>query len=89
MLHKVLIVCYADETQRRKCMKVSYKKLWDRMRANKMRKKDLAGAAELSTYTMTKLNQNRPVSMEVMMKFCKIFHCDIGDIMEIIEEDFN
>ena len=68
-------------------MKVSYEKLWERMRANKMRKKDLAGAAELSSYTMTKLNQNRPVSMEVMMKFCKIFHCDIGDIMEMIEED--
>ena len=68
-------------------MKVSYKKLWEQMRANKMRKKDLAEAAELSPYTMTKLNQDRPVSMDVMMKFCKIFHCDIGDIMEIIEED--
>lgn len=68
-------------------MKVSYKKLWEQMRANKMRKKDLAEAAELSSYTMTKLNQDRPVSMDVMMKFCKIFHCDIGDVMEIIEED--
>ena len=68
-------------------MRVSYKKLWEQMRANKMRKKDLAEAAELSPYTMTKLNQDRPVSMDVMMKFCKIFHCDIGDIMEIIEED--
>lgn len=68
-------------------MRVSYKKLWEQMKANKMRKKDLAEAAELSPYTMTKLNQNRPVSMDVMMKFCKIFHCDIGDVMEIIEED--
>ena len=68
-------------------MKVSYKKLWEQMRANKMRKKDLAEAAELSPYTMTKLNQDRTVSMDVMMKFCKIFHCDIGDVMEIIEED--
>lgn len=68
-------------------MRVSYKKLWQLMTANKMRKKDLAEAAELSPYTMTKLNQDRPVSMDVMMKFCKIFHCDIGDVMEIIEED--
>ena len=68
-------------------MRVSYKKLWEQMKANKMRKKDLAEAAELSPYTMTKLNQDRPVSMDVMMKFCKIFHCDIGDVMEIIEED--
>lgn len=68
-------------------MRVSYKKLWEQMRSNKMRKKDLAEAAELSPYTMTKLNQDKPVSMDVMMKFCKIFHCDIGDVMEIIEED--
>lgn len=68
-------------------MRISYKKLWQLMTANKMRKKDLAEAAELSEYNMPKINQDRPVSMEVMMKFCKIFHCDIGDIMEIIEED--
>lgn len=61
--------------------------IWQLMTANKMRKKDLAEAAELSEYNMTKLNQDHPVSMEVMMKFCKIFHCDIGNIMEIIEED--
>ena len=68
-------------------MRISYKKLWQLMTANKMRKKDLAEAAELSEYNMTKLNQNRPVSMEVMMNLCKVFHCDIGDIMEMIEED--
>lgn len=52
-----------------------------------MRKKDLAEAAELSECNMTKLNQDRPVSMEVMMNLCKVFHCDIGDIMEMIEEE--
>ena len=68
-------------------MRISYKKLWQIMTANKMRKKDLAEAAELSEYNMTKLNQDRPVSMEVMMNLCKVFHCDIGDIMEMIEEE--
>jgi len=57
------------------------------MKNNKMKKSDLATAAELSQYTMTKLNQDRIVSMEVMLKLCKIFHCDIGDLMEVIEED--
>lgn len=52
-----------------------------------MNKSDLATASELSQYTMTKLNQDRIVSMEVMLKLCKIFHCDIGDLMEVIEED--
>ncbi len=68
-------------------MSVRYDKLWIMMKTNKMKKSDLAKAAELSQYTMTKLNQDRVVSMDVMIKFCKIFHCDIGDIMEVIEDD--
>ena len=68
-------------------MKVSYDKLWRLMKANRMKKRDLAEAAEITTYTMGKLNHEEPVSMEVMMRLCKVFHCDIGDIMELIEEE--
>lgn len=57
------------------------------MKQNKMRKKDLAEAAELSQYAMTKLGKNETVSMDVMLRLCKVFHCDIGDLMEVIEED--
>ena len=67
-------------------MTVRYDKLWAVMKDNKMKKSDLA-KAELSQYTMTKLNQDRVVSMEVMLRLCKIFHCDIGDLMEVIEND--
>lgn len=68
-------------------MRISYDKLWKLLKNNKMKKIELAQAAELSSYVMTKLNNDRPVSMEVMLRLCKIFHCDIGDIMEVIEED--
>lgn len=68
-------------------MSVRYDKLWAVMKNNKMKKGDLAKAAQLSAYTMTKLNQDRMVSMEVMIRLCKIFHCDIGDIMEVIEDE--
>lgn len=68
-------------------MKVRYDKLWRKMKDNKMKKSDLAKSADLSTYTMTKLNNDRPVNMEVIMNLCKVFHCDIGDLMEVIEED--
>jgi DNA-binding Xre family transcriptional regulator len=67
-------------------MKISYDKLWKKVKANKMKKRELAEAAEISTYTMTKLNQDRVVSMDVMIRLCKIFHCDIGDLMEVIED---
>ncbi len=68
-------------------MTVRYDKLWRLLSDNKMTKKELAKAADLSSYAMTKLNQNRPVSMDIMLRFCKIFHCDIGDVMEVIEND--
>ena len=68
-------------------MFVSYEKLWRLLRKNKMKKKELAAAAGVSEYVMTKLNKGKTVSMEVMIKFCKIFHCNIGDIMDIIEEE--
>jgi len=67
-------------------MRVSYDKLWRLMKNNKMKKSELAKAAEISSYAMTKLNNDRPVSMEVMINLCKVFHCDIGDLMEVIED---
>ena len=68
-------------------MKISYDKLWKLMKKNKMKKSELAAAAEISGYTMTKLGKDEPVQMEVMMRLCKVFHCDIGDVVEMIEED--
>lgn len=67
-------------------MSVSYDKLWKLMKANKMKKQDLAKAAELSSYMMTQLGKDEYVSLDVIAKLCKVFHCDVGDIVEIIEE---
>lgn len=68
-------------------MTVRYDKLWSVMKTNKMKKSDLAKAADLSQSTMTKLNQDRIVSMEIMLRLCKLFHCDIGELMEVCESD--
>lgn len=67
-------------------MRISYDRLWKMMKKNKMKKSELSAAAEISGYTMTKLYRDEPVSLEVMMRLCKIFHCDIGDLVEITEE---
>ena len=67
-------------------MRVSYDKLWKLMKANKMKKQDRAKAAELSSYMMTQLGKDEYVSLEVIAKLCKVFHCNVGDIVEIIEE---
>lgn len=68
-------------------MTVRYDKLWSVMKTNKMKKSDLAKAADLSQSTMTKLNQDRIVSMEIMLRLCRLFHCDIGELMEVCESD--
>ena len=68
-------------------MRISYEKLWKLMKKNKLKKRDLAIAAEISGYTMGKMYRDEPISLEVMMRLCKVFHCDIGDVVEIIEED--
>lgn len=68
-------------------MKIKYDKLWNLMRENKMKKGQLANAAKISWYTMNKLYNNEPVDLQVMVNICKVFHCDIGDLMEVIEED--
>ena len=67
-------------------MRVCYDKLWKLMKANKMKKQDLAKAAELSSYMMAQLGKDEFVSLEVIAKLCKVFHCDVGDIVEMIED---
>lgn len=67
-------------------MKLKYDKLWNLMKTNKMKKYELAQAAEISPYTMSKLGRNEPVDLKYIMNLCKVFHCDIGDLVEVIEE---
>lgn len=68
-------------------MTISYDKLWKLVKQNKMKKGQLAQAADISSYTMTKLNHDKPVQMEVVLRICKVFHCDVGDIMEVTDDD--
>lgn len=67
-------------------MSVSYDKPWKLMKANKMKKRDLAKAVGLSSYMMGQLGKEECVSLEVIAKLCKVFRCNVGDIVEIIDE---
>lgn len=67
-------------------MHVCYDKLWKLMKVNKMKKHDLAAAAELSSYMVGQLNKDEYVSLEVVAKLCKVFHCSIEDIVEVFED---
>lgn len=67
-------------------MEVSYKKLWKVLIDKDMKKKGLQAAAGISWASVTKLSKGETVSLEVLMKICKVLGCDIGDIMELIPE---
>ena len=45
---------------------------------NQMKRQDLMRAADISSYTATKINKNEPVSLEVLMKICQVFKTRSG-----------
>lgn len=68
-------------------MAVSYKKLWKILIDRDMKKKDLCAAAGISHASMAKLGKNENVTTDVLVKICTALQCDIGDIMEMIENN--
>ena len=66
---------------------VSYKKLWKILIDKDMKKQDLQKAAGVSWGVITKLSKGETVSMDVLIKICKILDCDIGEVMELIPDD--
>mgnify|MGYP000916888435 CR=1 FL=1 len=67
-------------------MAVSYKKLWKLLIDKDMKKKDLRVLAGISTASMAKLGKNENVNTDTLVKICKVLKCDIGDIMEIVDD---
>lgn len=67
-------------------MTISYKKLWKLLIDKDMKKKDLQKAAGISATSITKLGKNENVNTEIIEKICAALHCDVCDIMEMIDD---
>ena len=52
-----------------------------------MLRKDLQREAGISRASVTKVSKGEVVGTEILMKVCKTLHCDIGDIVEFIEDE--
>lgn len=63
---------------------VSYNKLWKRLIDLNMKKKELKEITGIGSTTLTKLSNDEPVSMDVMIKICSALKCNIGDVMDVI-----
>ena len=68
-------------------MAISYNKLWKLLIDNNMNKTDLRVKADIGTATLAKLGKNQPVSMDVMLRICAVFSCNIADVMDVIPEE--
>lgn len=64
-------------------MTISYDKLWKKLIDEKMTKNALRIKAEMSSSTMAKMSKNETVSMDVMLRICKVLDCEFDDIIEI------
>lgn len=66
---------------------LSYNKLWKLLIDKGMTKTEMRLKADISTTTLAKLGKNETVSMEVLLKICKVLGCNIGDIMDVINDE--
>lgn len=68
-------------------MALSYNKLWKLLIDKGMTKTQMRLKADISTTTLAKLGKNETVSMEVLLRICKVLDCNVGDIMDVINEE--
>lgn len=68
-------------------MAISYAKLWKTLIDKKMNKTKLRESINMSSSTMAKLSNNKPVAMTVLEKICAELDCNIEDVVEFTELD--
>lgn len=64
-------------------MQISYKPLWKTLLEKGMTKEDLRIKAKLSTNAIANMGKDKNVSMETLLKVCRILECDIDSVIEI------
>lgn len=52
-----------------------------------MTKTDLRTKTDMSTATLAKMSKNEVVSMEIIMRICKVLEFNVGDILDITNEE--
>lgn len=68
-------------------MAANYNKLWKMLIDKGMKKKDLQIAAGVSSGVITKMGKGEDVTTTVLAKICKALGCNIGDIMEFVDDE--
>ena len=61
---------------------ISYKKLFELMEQQNIKKRDLREIYKISPTIINRLNNNSNVAVDTIMYLCEILKCQPGDIME-------
>ena len=67
-------------------MSVSYKKLWKLIIDKDMTNVEVRKATGISPATFTKLKKNEIVSLDILLKICKLLDWNIGDIVDVVKD---
>ena len=70
-------------------MAVTYKKLWIKLIEREMSKPEFRNLATISPATMTKLNKNKHVTLEVLERICFKLDCRLDEIIEVVPNNEN
>lgn len=65
---------------------ISYDKLWKLLIDKKMNRTELKEKSGISTASLAKLGKNENLTTLVLIKICNALDCNIGDIMDVIDD---
>lgn len=65
---------------------MDYSKLWKKLIDKSMTKTELMEEAGLSSRIIAKLSKNETVTTETLSRICAALGCDVGEIMECVDE---
>lgn len=66
---------------------ISYERLWSLLKEKGISQYALIKKFGVSPGQITRLKRNESVSTHTIEMFCRILSCQVGDIMEYIEEE--
>ena len=68
-------------------MAANYAKLWKLLIDKNINKTTLREMSGISTGTLAKLGKSDYVSTEVLEKICRALQCNIGDVIEFVDNE--
>lgn len=72
---------------RRRDVKISYKKLWILLIEKNISPAALRKDLNIATGTITKMRRNEEVALSVLLRICDYLDCNIGDICDAVKAE--